>query len=76
MQLTQNKNYTLTAESPLLIFISNEKLIKGLVEEGFTNVQVVGSGSKRTASGHWPLPTKEYVIPKKFEAFIKKIEAV
>lgn len=76
MHLHTNKNYTLVADSPLLLFMSNQKLTDVLQAQGFTNVQVTGTGSKRTASGHWPHAPKEFEIDKKYQAFIKKIEEV
>jgi len=76
MKLTHNTNYKVIAEGGVLFFIGNEKLKAEIEAVGFTNVQVTGTGTKRTATGHWPLATQEKEFPKVVSSVIKSIEAV
>jgi len=76
MKLTHNTNYKVIAQGGVLFFISNEKLKAEIEAVGFTNVQVTGIGTNRTATGHWPLATQEKEFPKVVSSVIKSIEAI
>jgi hypothetical protein len=61
MTLTQYKKYqgTITLTKSEVFFAGNIMLKSKLVEAGFSNVEVTGSGTTRTAVGIWSRPTQE-----------------
>jgi hypothetical protein len=69
MQLTQNKNYH--AQIELKGFIEtiapNTMVVQKLIDAGFTDVQVTGTGKYRYATGKWTKPTQKVQLPEQIK---------
>ena len=65
MQLEQGKSYRADLSLGMLeSMASNETVAEKFRGLGFTNVVVTGSGSKRQATGTWPLGARAVEMPK------------
>lgn len=73
MKLQQNTRYQATVNlAGVELLASNNMVADKFKSVGFKDVKVVGSGSKRTATGTWPGKTQDVEIPKQISQ-IKKV---